>query len=422
MDSTLGKVLAAILGLLALAGVAIAGYVGYTHAKTSSAVADVATLATKIRGDYVNNPAGYATLSNQVAIAAGDVPADMLQGSSILNAWGSAVTIGPVAGTPKDFAINLGNVPQAACVELLTADGDLMGAAVGGKQVALPMSVADAATACAGATTSSGVPMTVQYGQSKVPVAPPCAVSTQSFTIPGTYAVTVPTGCSTVDFAVLGAAGGFAPNAAGGAGAKVTGAITESYGTQLTVVVGTGGATATGYLAGSGGGFSALEDASGYVGLAGGGGGAGGFGGNGYGGAGGAAGLLGSNGLPGCDPRTAGYGASQTAPGQGTVGYPQAIICGGNAGGAAGVGMTGAAPTSGGYGNGGGGGGGNGFFGGGAGSSGGSYGGGGGGGAGSSYASMAATSVVVTTGGGASGQQSSGGPGANGSVTLTFQP
>ncbi len=427
MDSTLGKVLAGIVSLLALASVVVYGYTGFSRAKENSAVSDVATLATKIRGDYANNPNGYASLTNQVAIAAGDVPADMLQGSSIVNAWGSAVTIGPIAGTPKDFAIDLGAAPQAACVQLLTTDGNLMGAALGAtsKQVSLPVTPAAAAAACAGAATSAGVLMTVQYGQSKVAVLPPCTISTQSFTLPGTYAVSVPTGCTAVDYVVSGAAGGPGPSASGGAGAQVSGIVLESPATSLTVQVGAGGANGVlaNYSAGYGGKFSALEDPQGYVAIAGGGGGGGGYGGGGYGGAGGAAGQVGSNGSGGCDPRTGGYGATQSAPGQATLGYPQTIVCGGNAAGAAGIGMTGAPPTGGALGNGGGGGGGSGFFGGGAGSSGGSYGGGGGGGGGSSYASMASTGVSFATGGGASGTNPSRpGAGADGSVTLTFKP
>ena len=221
MDSTLGKVLASILGLLALAGVVVAGITAFSHSKTTSAVSDVATLATRIRGDYVNNPAGYATLTNAVAIAAGDVPADMLQGSSIVNAWGSAVTIGPVAGNPKDFSIDLGAVPQAACVQLLSTDGNLMGASVGGKQLALPINAADAASVCAGAASAGVVQVSTQYGQNKLS-ATPAAVSVQ--------------------YLVVGGGGGGGVFGGGGAGGLLQGTLSVTPGsTPYAITVGAGG-------------------------------------------------------------------------------------------------------------------------------------------------------------------------------------
>ena len=244
MDSTLGKILASIFGLLALAGVVVAGIVGYSNARTNSAVADVATLATKITGDYVNNPAGYATLSNQVAIAAGDVPADMLQGASIVNAWGSAVTIGPMTGNAKDFSISLGLVPQAACVQLLTTDGSLMGASVGGKQLALPMTPSTAAAACAGSASGGRVAVAVDYGQSRVSTAP-TTLSVQYLLVGGGG----------------GASGGTASvnYGAGGAGGVVrAGNATFTVGQAYTITVGAGGAAVGVGTPGAGGASSVL--------------------------------------------------------------------------------------------------------------------------------------------------------------------
>ena len=225
MDSTLGKILASIVGLLALVGVVVAGIVGFSHAKTNAAVADVATLATRIHGDYVNNPAGYATLTNAVAIAAGDVPADMLQGSSVVNAWGSSVSIGPVAGNPKDFAIDLGAVPQAACVQLLTTDGNLMGASVGGQQVSLPITPAQASAACASAASGGLVPMVTQYGQTKIALVPaaPATVSVQYLVVGG------------------GGGGGYNWGGGGGAGGVFGGTLAATPGTSYSITVGQGG-------------------------------------------------------------------------------------------------------------------------------------------------------------------------------------
>ncbi len=386
MDSTLGKVLASILGLLALAGVIVAGIVGFSHAKTNAAVADVATLATRIHGDYVNNPAGYATLTNAVAIAAGDVPADMLQGSSVVNAWGSAVTIGPVAGNPKDFSINLGAVPLSACVQLLSTDGSLMGASVGGLPLAVPAAPAAAAKACSNGASSGMVPLSVQYGQSKMPL---CTSGEQAFGTDGNATFSMPSGCSTLTAWMWGAAGSVSnENNGGESGAFVQGVLKNvTSGEAFSLQIGQGGSLGAsttfggggaggvdtqsgyGYVGGSGGGASALFDAAGnLLMMAGGGGGAG----------------VAASGNPGGN-------ATLTAGGAGGASYGWPVCEGGTSGAQF---QGGSAPQN----QGSGGGGGGGYFGGGGGSSGadsagcywGAY-----GGYGSSYAAPSVSAVAI---------------------------
>jgi hypothetical protein len=234
MDSILGKVVAATLVLLAVAGVITYAATGYFNDQETQAVTAVSTIAVKIRGDYANNPAGYASLSNLVAVAAGDVPAGLVKGSSIVNPWGSAITIAPltVNGAASDFAIDFGAMPIKACVRLLTTDGSLMGANVNGAQLTLPVGAAAATAACNKGATGGMATMTSQYGQSQVPVTPP-TVSVQ-------YLV------------VGGGGGGDAGRCAGwfgdggGGGQVLSSSMTQQVGSSVEISVGAGGAAGGG--------------------------------------------------------------------------------------------------------------------------------------------------------------------------------
>jgi hypothetical protein len=415
MDSILGKVVAAILVTLAVAGVVVYATRAYSNSVEGDLVSNVATLAAKIRGDYANNANGYASLTNAVAIAAGDVPASMLSGaSSIHNPWGANVALGPVPGLPADFFIDAGAVPVDVCVKLLTTDGTLMGAGVGGKQVAVPTPPNVAAQACAGKATNGVVDVTTQYGQVSVPVTPTAA----HYSAAGTYTFLVPMTATSLSFSVAGAGGGGASpqGGSGGAGGSIQGTLKVTGGQTVSLTVGAGGAAPTnGYWGGYGGGFSAIEIAGQYAVVAGGGGGAGGFGGRTGGGGGGDGGQIGQNGGAVCDGRQAGLGGTNSTPG----GPEPYSLCGGGVGGNAANGMIGGAPNGGVYGNGGGGGGGAGFYAGGGGATGGSYYGGGGGGGGADYANpLFVTSYSDSTGGGSAGGVPGFNPGADGSVSV----
>jgi hypothetical protein len=425
MDSILGKVIAATLVLLAVVGVIVYAATGYFSDQEAQAVTAVSTIAVKIRGDYANNPRGYASLNNLVAIAAGDVPAGLVKGSSIVNPWGSPITISPLAvnGAASDFSIDYGAVPIKACVRMLTTDGSLMGASVNGTQVVLPVDPAVAAQACAAGAVNGLAELTSQYGQALVPTIPPPGSKTFSYT-GSDQTFKIPAGATQLVFTVAGAGGGGGEYAAGGAGGSATGEYAVSPGQSLTIVVGAAGpGTSSAYSGGGGGGYSAVESSGSMLILAaGGGGGAFTLPGGAGGGLNGAAGAGG-----GYAGITGGQGGTQTAGGpSGGSGYQAVATSPPNAGSylqGGGAGSTyggGNSPLVGCWaGNPCPGGGGGGYYGGGVGAGGQGDDSGGGGGGGSSYLAPNLTNASSTAGGGGAGG-TAGKSGAPGSVTVSW--
>jgi hypothetical protein len=258
-----------------------------------------------------------------------------------------------------------------------------------------------------------------------------CPTSPTAFSYTGAAKViTVPGGCTSGVFTLLGAGGGGGDAGAGGAGAKVTGTITAAAGSSLTVIIGGGGGSTAGSgntsTGAGGGGLSAVcsgsscTSASALLVAAGGGGGGyeygGGLGGNGpyYGNG----GLSGGYGYGGGGNDAYGYtGVSGTPFGAGGAGNTQPYYASVNNGGGFGGGGGGG---SGNYGGGGGGGGG--MPGGGGSSTGGGIGGYGGYG-GVDYAASSVTGYTQSVGGGAAGGSSGYGNatnGTNGSGTVQW--
>ena len=219
-----------------------------------------------------------------------------------------------------------------------------------------------------------------------------CSTNPVSFTVPGTYIWTVPSGVNSIQIAATGGGGGGGgdygtnPSQPGGAGAVVTSTLSVTAGQVLNLVVGGGGASGTsgpssggGYYcgAGGGGGGSTTVDAGAAGQMIAGGGGAGG----------------------GCN------NATQGGSGGGSGGDNGGSIRGGAGGSGAGTG-TGAADTNGDLSGGGGGG----------------YGGGGsgsdgtGGGAGGSTGPTGTTYAPASNGG-----ASAAAAGGDGSIVITVQ-
>lgn len=251
----------------------------------------------------------------------------------------------------------------------------------------------------------------------------------QTFTTPGVYPVTVPSGCD-IAVTLAGAGGGNAyDNEGGGSGGLVSFDIHPGS-TQLTVVVGQAGSIAypsVQYSGGTGGGYSLVAEGSTILGVAGGGGGAGGDGGSpaySQGGAGGDPGTSGAlaaydygscpdNGTGATDTQTGTDGAICSEVNTGTNATPPTAGSAALESGSFTADSGTATVYEGDYGNGGNGGGGGGYYGGGSGSPGGGYGEGGGGGGGSSYVISSATNSNENTGEGSP-------VGENGAVTLSW--
>jgi hypothetical protein len=262
-----------------------------------------------------------------------------------------------------------------------------------------------------------------------------------TYTTPGSYTWTVPSGVTSITVVAIGGggAGGNAPNATGGSGAEVTSVLAVQAGDTVAIYVGGGGGS--GLEGGGGGGLTYVGDGPSNFIIAGGGGGGGGgpfedgAGGNAGspgssgsgGGGGGGGGGAGSNGSGG----SAGSSGGSTSPFGGTAGslFIDTFTSGSGSGGLGGgdesgsTGGTGISSTVGSGGAGGlgfGAGGGGGGYGGGGGGGWGAFGpGSGGGGGGGSTGPNGTTTVNIAPAGGP-GAGGALNAGSGGSVVITF--
>ena len=130
-----GRSMVEMLGVLAIIGVlSVGGIAGYSKAmakfKLSKAMDQVSTIVTNLRTLYSSQP-NYKGLTTSVAIKAGAIPTEMLNGVSptsataIYNAYGGKVLISAdntSLRNQRSFSIALGGLGKEACVALSTAD------------------------------------------------------------------------------------------------------------------------------------------------------------------------------------------------------------------------------------------------------------------------------------------------------------
>jgi hypothetical protein len=158
MDSILGKVIAAILALIAVALVAVAFFVSYENDRTSNLVAAVGSTELNIRGDYIHSASGYASVTNASVISAGEAPGTIVKNGQLVSPWGASITITPIdatatpvtSGYAPNFQIDVGPLPGDVCAKASLAIKDLMALNVAGTEYAPPADPAAAATMCAG--------------------------------------------------------------------------------------------------------------------------------------------------------------------------------------------------------------------------------------------------------------------------------
>lgn len=159
-----GRSMIEMLGVLAIVGVlSVGGIAGYSKAmakfNTNKAIDQVNMIATNIRTMFASQRS-YAGLDDSVAIKAGLIPAELFvpaatytSGSAITNPFGGNISVGAVTYSVANdaFAISMDDVPESACVALLTSE---WGSEVGGGLASITVKSDDAKIAKAAAYTS----------------------------------------------------------------------------------------------------------------------------------------------------------------------------------------------------------------------------------------------------------------------------
>ncbi len=163
-----GRSMVEMLGVLAIIGVlSVGGIAGYSKAmnkfKVNKTTDQVSMLVANIRTIY-STQGNYKGLNEAAAISFGVVPNDMIDGTSLKNAFGGAVYIKAAAArstataAPEAFIIEYQGLSQEACVTIATGDW-------GSGQSSGLLGIAAAGSAGAGGVLASTYTDSVTVGQ-----------------------------------------------------------------------------------------------------------------------------------------------------------------------------------------------------------------------------------------------------------------
>lgn len=149
-----GASLLEAIAYLGIAAIVVIGAVAllngaFSSAGTNELAEQVNAIQAGVKKLYMGQTDGYTGVSNSTLAAAGVFPSTVpASGTNATNNWGGAVLVTGAAGT---FTISYANVPKAVCINAVSAGGSWTGITVGtgGTSLTVPVSPADAQTACA---------------------------------------------------------------------------------------------------------------------------------------------------------------------------------------------------------------------------------------------------------------------------------
>ena len=135
MGHILGSLGSILIGLVLLGGSATGLFLAFS--KSNVATVEENLVIMHMQTHQVFYGTNYDTLTNEVAIKAGIVPKAFIKGDQLRNPWGGDITFSSDAGNGT-FSIDLGNIPQEDCVQLVNFQPDAWaGVAVNGGEVDL---------------------------------------------------------------------------------------------------------------------------------------------------------------------------------------------------------------------------------------------------------------------------------------------
>jgi len=165
MEGILGRIVAVVLGLLALAGVGYMASKGFAADKGSKVSTDITQVITNARTQFSQNSNGYTnfTTANEAAmITAGVFPDSMVRNGAVLDGWGNPVTLGSSNNaTIGSITFGGGGSETASqCAAVATSFKDYVTLVVGGTTFT-PTNQPDAASA--GTACGASLTMTVSF-------------------------------------------------------------------------------------------------------------------------------------------------------------------------------------------------------------------------------------------------------------------
>lgn len=157
-----GASLLEAISYLGIAAIVVIGAVAllssaFSSASTNSVDEQVSAIQSGVKKLYMGQAASYTGLTNSVLASAGVFPSSLSAASGtgvITNTWNGTIDVA-VASSANEFTITYTEVPQSVCVNSVTAGGSWVSVAVNGTSyTTMPVSPADASTACSGTTNT----------------------------------------------------------------------------------------------------------------------------------------------------------------------------------------------------------------------------------------------------------------------------
>lgn len=136
MESLLARIMAFVLGLIALAGVGLAAKSAFDTSKASDVTNGVATLVTNARSQFIQSNIGYTNFKTANAaslITAGLFPASWVVGAVVTDPWGNAVAMAPDTNVTRGVLTigGGGSQKKEQCVKVATSLRDYVTLKIG---------------------------------------------------------------------------------------------------------------------------------------------------------------------------------------------------------------------------------------------------------------------------------------------------
>ncbi len=145
--------IAIIAGAVILLGVALT-VIGLQHIhqtqaneRISNTISQLGTIVSQVHQSYGTSPNGYTAINLSDLIKLGTFPQNMVKGTSVIDAWGGAVTVTSAAA--NKWTLTFAGLPISACARMGSAtSGSVIALKVNAKSVTLPPSVANMTANC----------------------------------------------------------------------------------------------------------------------------------------------------------------------------------------------------------------------------------------------------------------------------------
>lgn len=158
-DAQRGASLLEAIAYLGIAAIVVIGAVAllsgaFTSAGTNELAEQVNAIQAGVKKLYMGQTNGYTSISNSVLASAGVFPSTIpASGANATNVWGGVVKV--TSNTQGTFQIEYQDVPQAVCINAVTAGGSWVSVSVNGTALTLPATPAAAQGACNSATANT---------------------------------------------------------------------------------------------------------------------------------------------------------------------------------------------------------------------------------------------------------------------------